>query len=80
MKILGEKQTLFQHRIIDEEGKINKPLVFIIIDALMQDEVAKSKVLGYPLKYYKLKYYKQEVIERLLKTLPKNRVEIGYRV
>jgi len=66
LQILKGRQILLQHRIIDEEGRLNKPLVLAIIDALMQDEVAKNEVLG-----YLLKYYKQELMERLAETLPK---------
>ncbi len=40
----------------------------MLIDALMQDEVAKNEVLGYLLKYYK---HKQRLMERLRETLPK---------
>lgn len=41
-------------------------VAFAIIDALMQNEVAKEEVLA-----YLLKYYKSELMEKLVETLPK---------
>ncbi len=45
LQILKGKQILLQHRIIDEKRRLNKPLALAIIDALMQDEVAKMRSL-----------------------------------
>jgi len=66
LQILEGKQLLRQYRLIDEEGRTNKVLALALIDALMQDSVAKEELLN-----YLLKYYKHELTERLSETLPK---------
>ena len=66
LQILKGSQLLRQYGLVDSEGRINKVLAFALIDALMQDNVAREEVLN-----YLLKYYKQELTERLAETLPK---------
>ena len=66
LQILKGPQLLRQYGLVDSEGRINKVLALALIDALMQDNVAREELLS-----YLLKYYKQELTERLAETLPK---------
>ncbi len=66
MEILRGEQILRRYGLLDEEGRLNKALALSLIDAIMQDDVAREEVLN-----YLLKYYKQQLIERLSETLPK---------
>jgi len=66
LRVLKGKDLLTRYGLLDSNGNINKPLAFAVIDALMQNEVAKEEVLA-----YLLKYYKRELMERLTETLPK---------
>ena len=66
LHILKGKDLLARYGLLDSNGNINKVVAFAIIDALMQNEVAKEEVLA-----YLLKYYKSELMEKLAETLPK---------
>lgn len=66
LHILKGKDLLARYGLLDVNGNINKPLAFAVIDALMQNQVAKEEVLA-----YLLKYYKSELMEKLAETLPK---------
>ncbi len=66
VQILKGPELLRKYGLVDEEGRLNKPLVLALIDALMQDEALKDEVLN-----YLLKYYKRDLQERLSEILPK---------
>ena len=66
LHILKGKDLLARYGLLDSNGNINKVVAFAIIDALMQNEVAKEEVLA-----YLLKYYKSELMEKLAETLSK---------
>jgi len=66
LQILKGPQLLQQYGLIDENGRLNKPLAMALVDAPMQNEATREEILA-----YLLKYYKQQVIERLTETLPK---------
>jgi hypothetical protein len=53
LRILKGKDLLARYGLLDANGNINKPLAFAIVDALMQNQVAREEVLAYLLKYYK---------------------------
>ena len=67
MEILKGRQLLARYGLVDDEGRLNKPLALALVDALLQDEVSREEVLN-----YLLKYYKKELTERLLETLPRH--------
>ena len=66
LRVLRGEELLRKYGIVDEEGELNKPLAFALLDAMLQSESTKEEVLQ-----YLLKYYRQELTERLEGTLPK---------
>jgi len=71
LKILKGEELLKKYGLVDNEGRLNKPLAFALIDALLQQEATKEELLN-----YLLKYYKTELSERLGSTLP--RIELRW--
>ncbi len=53
LQVLKGPQLLRQYGLVDEEGRLNKPFVLALLDAMMQDEAVKNEVFSYLLKYYK---------------------------
>ncbi len=66
MEILRGEQLLRRYGLLDGEGRLNRALALALIDAIMQNDVAREEVLD-----YLLKYYKQQLMERLSRALPK---------
>jgi len=64
LRILKGKDLLARYGLLDNNGNINKVVAFAIINALMQNEVAKEEVLAYL-------HYKSELMEKLAEILPK---------
>ena len=66
VNILKGSQLLKSYGLVDRDGRLNKPVILAIIDAVMQDARFKEDVLR-----YLLKYYKKEITQQLSETLPK---------
>lgn len=69
IKVLKGGELLRRYGLADDEGRLNKPLAFALVDALLQNELYREELLS-----YLLRYYKRELLERLEEALP--RVEL----
>ncbi|MEM1774934.1 MAG: integrase, partial [Desulfurococcaceae archaeon] len=71
LAVLRADQLLQHYGIMSSDGRVNKPLVLALLDAMLRNDVLKEEVLNYI-----LKYYKAELTERLGEAIP--RIELKW--
>uniref|UniRef100_A0A7J3KHW6 Helix-turn-helix domain-containing protein n=1 Tax=Staphylothermus marinus TaxID=2280 RepID=A0A7J3KHW6_STAMA len=66
LPVLRADQLLQRYGVISRAGRVNKPLVLALLNAMLRNDVLKEEVLNYI-----LKNYKAELTERLGEAIPR---------